>query len=73
MDRKLMIIDMLKGFKQMGFDTVKANIFQISINNTRGSIPLVLINNYGYQTPSINDWHSIDDEIKRLQDSKEEQ
>ena len=72
MNKKL-IIDMLKGFKQMGFDTVKANIFQISINNTRGSLPLVLINNYGYMTPTITDWYSIDDEIKRLQDLKEEQ
>ena len=71
MNRKL-IIDMLKGFKQMGFDTVKANIFQISINNTRGSLPLVLINNYGYLTPTITDWYSIDDEIKRLQDLKED-
>ena len=71
MNRKL-IIDMLKGFKQMGFDTVKANIFQISINNTRGSLPLVLINNYGYMTPTITDWYSIDDEIKRLQDLKED-
>ncbi len=71
MNKKL-IIDMLKGFKQMGFDTVKANIFQISINNTRGSIPLVLINNYGYMTPTITDWYSIDDEIKRLQDLKED-
>lgn len=71
MNRKL-IIDMLKGFKQMGFDTVKANIFQISINNTRGSLPLVLINNYGYMTPTITEWYSIDDEIKRLQDLKEE-
>ena len=72
MNKKL-IIDMLKGFKQMGFDTVKANIFQISINNTRGSLPLVLINNYGYMTPTITDWYSIDDEIKRLQELKEEQ
>lgn len=69
---KGLIIDMLKGFKQMGFDTVKANIFQISINNTRGSLPLVLINNYGYLTPTITDWYSIDDEIKRLQDLKED-
>ena len=72
MDKQL-TIDMLKGFKQMGFDTVKANIFQISINNSRGSLPLVLINNYGYMTPTIIDWYSIDDEIKRLQDLKEEQ
>lgn len=71
MNRNL-IIDMLKGFKQMGFDTVKANIFQISINNTRGSLPLVLINNYGYMTPTITEWYSIDDEIKRLQDLKED-
>ena len=71
MNRKL-IIDMLKGFRQMGFDTVKANIFQISINNTRGSLPLVLINNYGYITPTITEWYSIDDEIKRLQELKED-
>lgn len=62
------IIDMLTTFKMMGFEVIKSNYGQIAMNDTKGKMPLVLINDYGYLTPTPNDWYLIDDEIKRLED-----
>lgn len=63
---KVKLSSFLELMKQTGFEVVKSNSGQISLNNKQGTMPFVLTNDLEYLTPTPHQWHDIGVEIKRL-------
>ena len=66
------ILDDLKTLKLIGFEVIKSNAEQIAVNSKDNTMPMVVINDIGYLTPTPYQWYNIDDEIKRLQSISED-
>lgn len=66
MDKQNIILG-LKVLQSCGFEVVKSNSGQIALNNKDGTQPFVIMNDIGYLTPTPHQWHSIENEIKRLE------
>lgn len=60
----------LKMLQILGFEVVKSNSEQIAVNNKENEMPMVMINDVEYITPTPCQWFDIDAEIKRLKEMK---